>query len=92
MTAAHLVLATPQTRTIPWNILHHVDITKHTLHRVMATLCLYKVYPIWTSPNTAPTATPCYPLRTPPATHSPISTSTDTHLIPPSLSPPTLPK
>ena len=84
MTAAHLVLTELHIKRFPWNILRHVDFTPHTLYRVMATLCLHKTYPIWTSPSTTPTATPCYALRASPATHSPASTSIDIHLTPPS--------
>ena len=91
ITATHLVLTTPQPRDIPWSILNPIDVTTHTLHRILATLCLRTTYPLWTTSPSAPNPT----RRRPPTciTHPPPAPdSIDTHLIPPSLPPPTLPK
>ena len=90
LTATHLVLTAPQPWTIPWKTLRHIDITTHTLHRVIAAICLHTSYPLWS--NT---------ISTIPQPHSPTiidqytahghtTTSIDTHLTPPPHSPPLL--
>ena len=68
ITAAHLLLTAPHPRTIPWNILRHHDIARHTVCRILATLSMQTTYPLWIQHNTAP-GTPA----TPTSEHAPVS-------------------
>ena len=83
ITTAHLVLAAPQIKKSPWNIIRHTDLTQHILSRVMAALSLTTTYPIWKNPSTSPTTTLCSPLLTLRAAYNLALTSIDTHLSPP---------
>ena len=65
ITAAHLILTAPHPKTIPWNILQHHDLTRHTVQRVLATLCMQTTYPLWIQHNTVPNTT-----ATPPSHHT----------------------
>ena len=57
ITATHLVLTAPQPMDIPWSILNPIDVTKHTLHRILATLRLRITYPLWSTSPSAPNPT-----------------------------------